>query len=145
MLGEMDSGLFFRGGSGGGSFFGFFGDRLAGDLLFLLGSGAHERDGDVAGAAEDRTRGALGARLEAALGGGGTDDGFLDDQRAGIQREIVLGIGDGGLEGLADELGGFLRGEGEDIEGARYRQALNFTGDVTRLFGRESERIWWCF
>src|SRR6478735_3789688 len=114
----------------GGSFFGIFGGCLAGDFLFLLGGGADEGDRDVAGALEDRAGGAFGPRLEAAESRAGADDGFLDDQGGRIEREIVFRVRDGGLERLANQLGSFLGSEGQ-----------NFTGDVTRLLGRETNEF----
>src|SRR6478609_5179250 len=125
----------------GGSFFGIFCGCLAGDFLFLLGGGADERDRDVAGALEDRTGGAFGPRLEAAESRAGADDGFLDDQGGRIEREIVFRVRDGGLERLANQLGSFLGSEGQNVKGVGYGQALNFTGDVTRLLGRETNEF----
>ena len=37
-----------------------------------------------------------------------TGDGFLDDQAVGAEVVVVLGIGDGGRERLADHAGGLL-------------------------------------
>ena len=137
-LNERVSGACFR--SGCRCFFSglFLGDRLSRGPFLLLGSGSHESDGNMAGPAENRAGGTLGTRLEAAHRGSASDDGFLDHQSVGVQRKVVFGIGDGGLESLPDKLCGLLRSKGEDIQGARYRQTLNFTGDVTCLFRRET-------
>lgn len=123
---------------GGWSVFDIFGSCLAGDFLFLLGGRANESDRDVAGALEDWAGGSLGPRLEAAEGGTGADDSFLDHERGRIEGEIVFRISDGGLQGLPDELCGFLGSEGQNIKSTRYGEALNFTGDVTRFFRRET-------
>ena len=117
------------------------GSDLASDLLFLLGGGTDESNRDMAGALEDRTGGPFGPWLETAESRASANDGFLDDERRSIEREIVFRIRDGGLERLANELRGFLRSEGQNIKGARYCETLNFTGDVARLLGRESDKF----
>src|SRR6478672_787540 len=136
-LNESFSGFFGRCDSGG-SFFDFFGSSLAGNLLFLLGGGTDESDRDVAGALEDRTGGTLGARLEAAERRTCADDGFLDDEGGRVEGEIVLRVSNRRLEGFPDQLCGFLGSEGQNIKGARYGETLNFTGDITRFFRRET-------
>ena len=113
-LNESFSGFFSRCGSGG-SFFDFFGSGLAGNLLFLLGGGTDESDGNVTGALEDRAGGAFGTRLETAKRRTCADDGFLDDEGGRIEGEIVLRVSNCRLEGLPDELCGFLGSEGLNI------------------------------
>ena len=116
-----------------GSFFSFGGFAFLGGR-FLIGEG----DENVAGRTADRTRGAFGAGLEALQRGTDSNHSFLDRQRFGIHLEIVLSIGHRRFQRFADQLGCFFRSEIKNIHGAASRHALNFAGDVARLFGRET-------
>ena len=102
-LNERISGGFFHHSCWSWGFFDLLGD-LAGDLLFLLGGGAHESDRDMAGTLQDRTGRAFGPGLEATKSRSSTDDGFLDNKGRCIERKIIFGICDGGLESFTDQL-----------------------------------------
>ncbi len=124
----------------------FFGLGDLGALLRLGGTLAGlgdldfvgEDDVKVAGALADGTGGATGAGLEALEGGAVADGGLLDGELVCDQLVVVLRVGNGALERFADKLGGFARGVCEGIEGVRDWHALDGTGDITSLLGRDA-------
>ncbi len=60
-----------------------------------------------------RSRGTAGGGLEALQDGALIDKGGFHDQRVGREVVVVLGVRDGALERLVDELGGLARDERE--------------------------------
>lgn len=115
------------------SFFSFGGFAFLGGP-FLISEG----DENVAGWTADRTGGAFGTGLETLQRGTDSDHSFLDRQRFGIHLEIVMSIGHRSFQRFANQLGRFFRSEIKNIHGAACRHALNFAGDIARLFGRET-------
>ena len=80
-----------------------------------------------------RHRGAAGTRLEALEDRTHLDDGGLHDEVVGGEIAVVLGVRDGGLERLRDQLRGLARDDREQIDGGRGLATLDGAGHFADL------------
>src|SRR5690606_22665266 len=83
--------------------------------MFLCLSVA-DRHIDVTRGFADAVATALGASLEPFQRRALLDVDRLDAQLVDVGTVVVLGVGDGGLQGLLHDAGGLLLGEGKDVE-----------------------------
>ena len=123
-------------------FGGFLGGLLLGRLGGFLGLGLFFRlgaddDGDVGHALLDGSARATSTRHETRKSRSRSGDGARDDHLGGVELVIVLGIGNGGAEGLADEERTLFRGEVEDAEGLAHGHAGDGAGDLPCLLRRD--------
>ena len=90
----------------------------------------------MAGTLTNGTCRSAGTWLETLESGSLSDGCFLDDQFVSRELVVVLGIGDGALKRLTNEVSGFLGRIGQGVEGIRDSKSLNFTNNVACFLRR---------
>ena len=118
----------------GGLLLGRLGGFLGLSLFFRLGA---NDDSDVGHALLDGSARATSTRHEAGKSRSRSGDSTRDDHLGSVKLMVVLGVGDGGAEGFADEERTLFRGEVEDAEGLAHGHAGDGTGDLPGLLRRD--------
>ena len=111
-------------------------DFLTHALTVLLA--VADDDGDVAVALDDAVAAALGARHEALQHRRGVDVDARDLQLVDVGALVVLGVGDGRLQHLVDQVRALLRHELQHVERAPDRLAAHHVGHQAALLRRDA-------